>query len=185
VATTRPTHLVRNAVALAAAGLVLAGCAAQPGAAATVNGTTISENDVDDATAEFVALTGQDTTPVVVLNTLVQAELLDPIATKAGYAVSDAQVQKFFLEQGALAGAEEPPNVDSPAFLDLGRFLMQYNEINSSQDAQKILTELGTALQDADVKVNPRYGQTNESGVIVPTAKEWIHQDEAPATPAG
>lgn len=182
---TRPTHLVRNAAALAAAGLVLAGCAAQPGTAATVNGTTISENDVDDATVEYVALTGQETSPVVVLNTLVQAELLDPIASDAGYAYSDAEVRNFFLEQAALSGAQERPDVDSRAFLDLGRYLLQYNEISTSQDAQTILTELGTSLQEADLKVNPRYGQANESGVIVPTAKEWIQPSEQAATPAG
>ncbi|WP_043498686.1 hypothetical protein [Georgenia sp. SUBG003] len=107
------------------------------------------------------------------------------IASEAGYAYSDAEVEKFFLEQASLSGAGERPDVESPAFLDLGRFLLQYNEISSSQDAQAILTELGTAVQEAELTVNPRYGQANEEGVIVPTAREWIQQDEQAATPAG
>ena len=186
MASTRPSHLIRTTAALAVAGLALAGCAAQPGTAATVNGTTISENEVNEATAEFVALTGrEDVTPVAVLNTLVEGEVLDPIATKAGYAVSDAEVQRFFLEQASLAGVSQSPDVDSKAFLDLGRYLLQYNEIYASPDAQTIFAEAEKARQAADIKLNPRYGQTDEAGDFVPAVRDWIHQGEPAPTPAG
>ncbi|MCK6211000.1 SurA N-terminal domain-containing protein [Georgenia sp. EYE_87] len=186
MASTRPSHLIRTAVALAAAGLALAGCSAQPGTAATVNGTTISENEVDEATSEFIALTGQqDVTPVAVLNTLVEGELLDPIAIEAGYAVSDAEVEQFFLEQASAAGATQRPDVESEAFLDLGRYLLQYNEIYASPDAQAIFAEAETARQEADIEVNPRYAQTDDSGAFVPTVRDWIHQGEPAPTPAG
>jgi hypothetical protein len=186
VASTRSSHLIRTAAALAAAGLVLGGCAAQPGTAATVNGTTISENEVDEATSEFIALTGQeDVTPVAVLNTLVEGAVLDPIATEAGYAVSDAEVERFYLEQASLAGATASPDVDSPAFIDLGRYLLQYNEIYASPDAQAIFAEAETARQEADIEVNPRYGQTDEAGDFVPTVREWIHQGEPVPAPVG
>lgn len=184
MASTRPSHLIRTAAAIAA-GLALAGCSAQPGTAATVNGTAISESQVDEATSEFITLSGQpDVTPVAVLNTLVEGRLLDPIATEAGYGVSDGEVKQFFLEQASLAGAPTP-DVESDAFLDLGRYLLQYNEIYSSPDAQAIFTEAETARQEADIVVNPRYGQTDESGNFVPTVRDWIHQSEPAATPAG
>ncbi|MPV38348.1 SurA N-terminal domain-containing protein [Georgenia subflava] len=186
MATLRPTLLLRPVVAAAAAGLALAGCAAQPGTAATVNGVTISENAVDDATGEYVAFSGQETAPVVILNTLVQAELLTPIANEAGYAVSDAEVEQFFLEQAVMLGNAELPENSSDAFIDLGRFLMQYNEVSSSPDAEAVLTQLGTELTEADLEVNPRYGELTEEGSIVPTTHEWIAQPTGEAAqPAG
>ena len=53
----------------------LAGCSAQPGTAAVINGTKITEGELDDATLEYVGLTGQEAQPSVVLNTLLAAEI--------------------------------------------------------------------------------------------------------------
>lgn len=174
-------HRSRRLLPLAAAvvGVALAGCAAQPGTAAEVEGNRITTNDVDVAHREFVEITGQaDTTVVAVLNTLMAAQLLPDVASEYGIAYSDEQITDAFEQQATLAGSEVPDGGYADSTLDLGRYLLVLGEVQASPDAQEIAEAFGARMAEADAVVNPRYGEIDENGLITPVAHDWL------ATPA-
>lgn len=160
--------------ALAVAGVALAGCSAQPGTAAVVDGHRITVNDVDVAHREFVAITGQDAQPVAVLNTLVAAQLLPGIAAGYDIAYSDEQIEDAFAQQIQLTGGKEPEGGFADATIELGRYLFVLTDVQASPDGQAIAEEFGAQMADADTEVNPRYGEIDESGIISPVAHDWI-----------
>ncbi|MFC7404904.1 hypothetical protein [Georgenia alba] len=184
--TLRRSRLARCAVALAAAGAAAAGCSAQPGTAATVDGTRISENAVDDATREWVEVSGQQVSASQVAHTLVQAELFEPIAREHGFGYSDQQVTQTLTDVATSQGRPAPGSL-SPAVVDLARFVLQQGEIAQSPEADRILGQLGEATDQAEIEVNPRYGTRDAAGQIVPTSYDWIHRqpEETPAPPGG
>lgn len=157
----------------------LAGCSAQPGTAAVINGTKITEGELDDATLEYVGLTGQEAQPSVVLNTLLAAEIFPSIAAEYGLALSDEQVTERLQEQAALQGADIPADGYSEAFIDLGHYLFSSIEAQARPDAAAIFQEFTTAMAEADIEVNPRYGQVGEDGIIAPSDKDWLATPEA------
>ncbi|MFD1717152.1 hypothetical protein [Georgenia deserti] len=168
---------VRTVVALAACGAVVAGCSAQPGTAAVVNGTRITESQVDAATRDWNTISAQPVSLSQVAHTLVQAELFEPIATDAGYGYSDQQVEQA-LSQAATSQQMQPPEEYSEAAIDLGRFILQQGDISQSQDAQDLLTRLQQATDQAALEMNPRYGTPDSAGQIVPTSYPWLHQED-------
>lgn len=185
MATTRSARLARKArpmLALAAAGLVLAGCAARPGTAATVDGHRITDADVAAATTEYQEFSGQEVEASVVLNTLIQAEVMQPLAKENGFGVSHAEVEEFLTQQAVMLGNAELPESSSPAFLDLGRFLLQLNEIQADADGEEILTEFGQRLGTAEISASPRYGTVSDDGVVQPTTPDWIVQPDQAGT---
>lgn len=168
-----PTRPARLALALAAAGL-LAGCAAQPGTAGTINGARVTEAELADATGDYVELTAQPTEPVVVLNTLLAAEVLPGIAAKYDIAYSDQEVVDRLAEQAQNLPAGVPEGGFSDAFVDLGRYLFLYSAVQEDPDGEAILGEFTAAMAQADISVSPRYGQAGEGGVIQPVSREWL-----------
>ncbi|MFD1504248.1 hypothetical protein FE374_04170 [Georgenia yuyongxinii] len=157
----------------------LAGCSAQPGTAAVINGTKITEGELDDATLEFGDLTGQPPQPSVVLNTLLAAEVFPSIAAEHGLALSDQQVTQRLEEQAVLQGAEVPVDGYSPAFIDLGHYLFSATDAQAHPEAAAIFQEFTTAMGEADIEVNPRYGQVEDSGEIVPSQHDWLVTPDA------
>lgn len=173
-------HRSRRLLSLAVvAGVTLAGCAAQPGTAAEVEGSRITTNEVDVAHREFIAITGQaETSVVAVLNTLMAAELLPEVASEYGIAYSDEQITDAFEQQAALAGSEVPEGGYADSTLDLGRYLLVLGDVQASPDAQEIAEAFGARMAEADAVVNPRYGEIDENGLITPVVHDWL------ATPA-
>lgn len=170
----RSSRLAPLAV-LAVAGVALAGCSAQPGTAAVVDGHRITVGDVDVAQREFVDITGQaDTQPRAVLNTLVAAQVLPDIAAEHGIAYSDEQVEDAFAQQIVLAGSEVPAGGFADATIEIGRYLFVLTDVQSSPDGQAIATEFAEQMAAADTEVNPRYGTIDEGGVISPVEHDWI-----------
>ncbi|GAA4422037.1 hypothetical protein GCM10023169_15850 [Georgenia halophila] len=177
--------LVRSTAALLAAGAAVAGCSAQPGTAATVNDTRITENEVASATAQWIEISGQQVTPGQVAHILVQAELFEPIATEGGFGYSDQQVEQLLKDAAAAQGQPAPEEISEPA-VDLARFVLQQGDVTEAQNAGELLSQLDEATAEADIEVNPRYGTRNDSGQIVQTTYEWIHQEQQPTpAPAG
>lgn len=164
-----------SALAVAVA-VGVAGCSAQPGTAAVVNGTRITEDQLDDATLEYVDLTGQPAEPAVVLNTLIAADVFPAIAAKHGLALSDQQVEQRFEELAQQQGAKVPEGGFSPAFIDLGHYLFAAAAAQQSADAQAVSEEFSAAMSDATIEVNPRYGEVTKEGAIQPVQHPWIVQ---------
>ena len=173
-----------SALAVAVA-VGVAGCSAQPGTAAVVNGTRITEAQLDDATLEYVDLTGQPAEPSVVLNTLIAADVFPAIAAKHGLALSDQQVEQRFEELAQQQGAKAPEGGFSPAFIDLGHYLFAAAAAQSSPDAQAVSEEFSAAMAKAKIEVNPRYGEVTKDGAIQPIKHDWIAQTTPQPTPQG
>ncbi|MHB1064330.1 MAG: SurA N-terminal domain-containing protein [Georgenia sp.] len=171
---------ILSLAALAVAGVALAGCSAQPGTAAVIDGTRITIDDVDVAQREFVEITGQsDAQPRAVLNTLMAAQVLPDVAAGYGIAYSDEQITDIFAEQLTTAGNEVPEGGFADSTLELGRYLFVLTDVQSSPDGQAIAEAFGARMKEAKTVVNPRYGEIDENGLIAPVTHDWI----APATP--
>ncbi|MFH5824396.1 hypothetical protein [Georgenia sp. AZ-5] len=169
---TRSSRFVAVLGIMAAAGAV-AGCSAQPGTAGVINGVRITESELSDATLEFEALTGQDTAPSAVLTTLMLAQVFQEVGPEHGIAYTDEEVAGLFEQQAALQGAEVPEDGFSEAFIDLGHYLFGVTELQSSPDAAAVGEKLSTAMNEADIEVNPRYGEAVQ-GVVTPVEHDWI-----------
>ncbi|UNX55600.1 hypothetical protein MF406_04885 [Georgenia sp. TF02-10] len=173
-----PQRPARPALAALAVAGLLAGCAAQPGTAASINGVRVSEDDLADAHGDYVALTNQPTEPAVVLNTMLAAEVLPGIAAEHDVVLSDDDVVSLLDRQAEAAGTTAPEDGYSDAFVDLGRYLFLVPSLQNAQQGQAVLEEFSTAMADADIEVNPRYGTVDETGIISPLSPDWIAQPE-------
>lgn len=168
------THSRRAlAAALLLAGAVVAGCAAPPGTAATVEGTRISAADVDAAAREWGMATGEVLSVAQTTHLLVIAELLRPIAAEAGAVFSDAELEAA-LDQVAADQPDGGPLEYSASTLNLVRFVFQQQQLAGTPEA----AELTEAFETADIEVNPRYGTFDlATGEAAPTSFPWLTQD--------
>jgi hypothetical protein len=167
--TSRTAFATEFVTLLLGASLVLSACGAQQvGAAAIVNGTAISDKDVQTVSLQLNTLAQGQTkiTSNTVLLSLIVAPYVLAEARRSGKSVSDSQVLKVIAK---LAGP-------SPATID---FMRMQLELGSLSQASKlsILTELATAK----ITVNPRYGTFDAKLVALrPISPDWI-KASAPA----
>ena len=127
-------RLRRAAVAVAVGGALLAGCAGPPGgAAATVNGTTISESDFERSVrtqseseqSPVAGLEGEERVTQLaelqrqVLTQLIRVELLREVAADRGIEVTEADIQDRWEQEIAFQGGDEQALLDLIASLGL------------------------------------------------------------------
>jgi hypothetical protein len=152
--------------------LALSACGTQQaGAAAIIDGQSISDSDVQNVTLELNTLT-QSTqskdklTPNIVLLNLIVSRFLLPEAQRTGKAVTEAQARKII------------PRLPNPSrgTLDFIRMQMVAQSLSPASTAA-ILAKLGKAK----VVINPRYGTFDAKRGIVATSPNWIKA----VTPAG
>lgn len=164
---TRTSRAALTTVVLFVAALALSACGSQQaGAAAIVNGTTISEKNVQTVSTQLNTLAQGEqklTTSIVLLN-LILAPYVIAEADRAGKGVPDAQARKVITQ------------VDKPTRQTLDFVRMQL-AIPSLTTAAK--TAILAKVAKADITVNPRYGTFDaEQIVISPNTPNWI---KAPA----
>ena len=168
----RTSGTVRAAVVLLGAALAVSTLSAcgtqQPGAAGIVNGTAISENDVQTVALEFNALPQitKKATPRDVLYNLILAPYVLTEADRAGKSVTDAEARKVI---------GNPSTSLSPATMDFVR--MQLEIPNLSQASK---TAILATLAKAKITVNPRYGTFNQEAGVLPTSSNWIKPTASP-----
>jgi hypothetical protein len=160
---TRASGTARAAVVLLCATLALSACGAQQaGAAAIVNGTAISDNDVQTVAVQLNALpqVQQKLTPSVVLLNLILAPYVLAEADRAGKRVPEAEVRKVVAKI---------PNPSS-ATMDFVRMQLAIPSLSEASKAS-ILATLGKTK----ITVNPRYGTFDvKQAAITPTSPNWI-----------
>lgn len=164
---------IRSALVLAAVATVLAGCSGSPGTAAVVDGERLTDAEVAQAVEEYASVTGQEALPGAVVYTLVDGFILNDIASSYGLAYSDDEVVEYFTQLAESSGGELPEGGLSPTFVELGRTLLVNSSVSTDPDAQAIATDFVAAREEADIEVNPRYGEVRE-GQIAPTTHEWL-----------
>jgi len=149
--------------------LALSACGAQQGgAAAIVDGTAISDKDVQTVSLQLNKLAaGQAKLPVAtVILSLILAPYVSQEADRTGKKVTDAQVLKLIAKVGKPA----------PATMEFVRMQLALQTLDQASKSA-ILTK----LVKAKITVNPRYGRFDAKSVaLVPTSPNWI---KASATP--
>ena len=160
----RTSRAALATVVVLVAALALSACGTQqPGAAAVVNGTTISEKNVQTVSTQLNTLAQgeQKLTPSIVLLNLILAPYVLAEADRAGKGIPDAQARKVIAK------------VPSPSrqTLDLVRMNMAIASLTPAAKTA-ILAKLGKA----EISVNPRYGSFDPKKklAIVSTTPNWI-----------
>jgi hypothetical protein len=156
------------AVVLLGATLTLSACGArQAGAAAIVDGTTISEADVQTASLQLNTVSpGQPVLPSLVLRNLI----LEPyVLAEAGKsAPDDAAVRK------AIAKLVNP----SPATMQVVRTDLAIQALSPASKASIV-----NKLSKVKIDVNPRYGTFDASQVAMrATSSNWINPSASAGT---
>lgn len=147
--------------ALAAAGLALGlgACSAQPGVAARVGGTAISETEVTSAVQQYDAAFGQSVERSQMISGLIQSEFLEKMAKNNGITITDTQVDdalKSLKSQGSIT--------EIPAPLSEGLYALFRGELASSQlsssgrQTADLSKEYSALIAGTTVELNPRYG---------------------------
>lgn len=165
----------RTAVALAVGAALLTGCAQTPGAAAVVDGRTISETTLQRATAELGTLVPSGIPTEQVLINLIAAPYLLDRATRAGAGVSDAEARQLGDQLAAQAGLAEAPELGEGSLTVLRATLAQ-QKLAQQPDAAEVFAEFEEDLAAADVELSPRYGSfdlTSPGGIVAPE-RPWI-----------
>jgi hypothetical protein len=164
--------------------LTLTACGPQPGAAATINGRTITVTDLQHATASLRAadpVSFGKVTNAQVLSVLILTPYAEQAASAAGQGISDDAVRE------ALVAAEQQ-NGNSNVHLDkLDKVAMEALRGNIAfsgldQAAQQAVIK---RLQTAHVEVSPRYGKFDKAtGNITTPTPNWIEPTAKPTATA-
>ena len=165
----------RAAVAGAVLGLaaVTAGCSTHPGAAAVVDGHEISEAELAGAVADFADLF--EVTPADLLNVLVVMAASGDVAEANGIAVSGPDALAALEEQGIDTGDFTAGGVE------VARYIAMVAAAQEHEDVAQIGADLDAARLAADIDVNPRYGELDETtGSIVEVVPAWIFTEDVP-----
>jgi hypothetical protein len=166
---TRTSRAALATVVLLVAALALSACGGQQAsAAAIVNGTTISQKDVQTVSTQLNTLAQgeQKLTPSVVLLNLILAPYVLAEADRAGKSVPDAQARKVIAK------------VDKPSrqTLDFVRMQLAIPSLSTAAKAA-ILTKVAKAK----IAVNPRYGTFDAKQIAISqNTPNWI-KPSAPA----
>lgn len=162
-------RLLAPAAGVALLAALLGACAPAPGAAATVNGDVIGENEVAAAVADLTHY-GLTTTPTDVLGLLVVAPTTIDVAADAGFGFSDDDARAALTNVAAQNQIEEIEVSD--ATIEVVRSLLAQSALAEDADAQSDLTEQIAGL---DVTTSPRYGTWDGSApAIVANQPDWI-----------
>ena len=171
---------VLTAVLLAGAGVAgtlgVAGCGgAHPGAAAVVNGTTISEDDIDAVAADLQPYVqpGQSVPRQNVLTALIMQPFIADRLKASGKMISLDQAAQA-LHQAATQGQRSPGNAPRPE-----QWAKATKELAQAQLGMETLSpadrdRVADALTKAKITVNPRYGEFQLPGRVVPLVDNWI-----------
>lgn len=164
------TSVAAGALAVA---LVLSGCSGRPGAAAVVDGTTISSADVDTVTTELLPIIGAGATPAAVLTDLLRVPTVLAEGKSLGIAVSPEDATAFL--NATAAEKKLAPREYSAPVLRVATFYVTLDKIRARPDADAVFARLTDALTRVHVTVSPRYGTVDPKTLaITASTPDWI-----------
>lgn len=170
LARTRTSRLAFPTALVLGATLALSGCGAQQaGAAAIVNDTVISDQDIQTVSEQVNQIDpgGQKLKSSDALLSLILAPYVLAEAKNAGKTISTSQARQVIAKVAN-------PSPSTITFVQMQLAVQQLDDANKSA----IVGELGKAK----ITINPRYGTFNaEQIAITPTAPNWIKSTRAPA----
>lgn len=174
-APTRRLRLVAASAALVALG-ASAGCAnANPAVAAYVDGTSISQTQLDEAVAAVgkTVEQGQQVSPQAVLDAMVHGVIADRIAAKNNVVVTDAERDEV------LQGSNLEPLLPIPAAKEIAYDVADQQIVAQKVGSQPYLDQVA----QQQVTVNPRYGVLDNQQKLIITDQSGSLAKPASPTP--
>ena len=172
------SRLLKVVSALLIAALAVSACASRPGTAAVVDGRTVLERDLSQASAELTQVLGQQVNSQAVLQILIVAPTMIQVASRNGVSISADQAEDF-LDEEAAAGGQEATDEYDPGTITVGRYLLLDNLVRSAPEGAQIGAELQEEINGLDVELSPRYGEWTPEQGPVPVHPEWILEPAA------
>lgn len=181
----------RSTTRVVGAGLVgvlalgaLGACSGRPGAAAVVDGRTISTSELHTVITELGPYF-QDSSTNGVLEAMVEERPMIDLAAEKGVGASDEDAQKLLDQVAKQAGTAGTPTF-SPASVEVARASASLSNLQNLSDADAAMAELTKRIAAQDVTVNPRFGSLGKGNAIEPAlARPWLVSSRpAGATPA-
>lgn len=181
----------RSTTRVVGAGLVgvlalgaLGACSGRPGAAAVVDGRTISTSELHTVLTELGPYF-QDRSTNGVLQAMVQERPMIDLAAEKGVGASDEDAQKLLDQVAQQAGTPGTPTF-SPASVEVARASASLSNLQSLSDADAALAELTQRIAAQHVTVNPRFGSLGKGNAVEPAlARPWfVSSRPADSTPA-
>ena len=167
---TRTSRLAFPTALVLGATLALSGCGAQQaGAAAIVNDTVISDQDIQTVSEEVNQIdpAGQKLSSSDALLSLILAPYVLAEAKRAGKTISPSQARQVIAKVAN-------PSPSTITFVQMQLAVQQLDDAGKSS----IVGELAKAK----ITVNPRYGTFDPQRIVItPTAPNWIKPTRAPA----
>ncbi|MBO0922212.1 hypothetical protein J1G42_15420 [Cellulomonas sp. zg-ZUI222] len=169
----------RGRVLVAAAvvtGGLLAGCSTHPGDAALVDGRAITTAELATAFEEMAPIL-QGVAPQNVLGILITEPFATELAAEQGAGVSDQQALDLLRTVAERAvGPEEAAGMEfGPGAVAIARYSLALAALQDAPDPAAAVAEYQARVLDADIEVNPRFGEfTIDLGVVPPEQPSWI-----------
>ncbi|WP_182355031.1 hypothetical protein [Flaviflexus huanghaiensis] len=167
---------MKKLVALAATGVVMAACSTDPSTAATVNGSDITIDDLAQVQSDFRGQ-GVNTLADGVLNMMINGEIANDIIEAQGLDMTGEAREAVFGQLGLNPTAEYSEQTD--AVIDYLAFtLLTDAGMYTVDDISPVLDALG----DADVEVNPRFGEWDQDNfAIARPDRGYLTSEDGPA----
>ena len=155
---------------LVGATLTLSGCDAvqQADAAAIVNDTVVSDQDVQTVSRQLSAVDPQAQNLGFVLVNLMVGPYVLAEAERVHKTVSDADVRKAI------------PNVVDPSPATI-TYLQMQGALAQLDDNSKVA--IVKELSKAKITINPRYGAFDTTQGLIPNSPNWIKPSATPSSP--
>lgn len=173
---TTTAGLVAGAAALAA---LLSGCSGvgNPSAAAVVDGRVIEESEVQTVVEQLPAgPEGGTVTPQQVVPLMVVSGVVEDVAAAFTGPTSLDEAEQLLVDADVAVG-RAPGTYDEPTL----RIVAVDQMLGSIVANDLALAAFQEQVAELDVRLNPRYGQLPEEGIIggvTPTTHEWLVQPE-------
>ncbi|SFK21034.1 hypothetical protein SAMN05216467_2526 [Cellulomonas sp. KH9] len=173
----------RGRVLVAAAvvtGGLLAGCSTHPGDAAVVDGRAITTAELATTFEELTPIF-QGAGPQDVLGVLITEPFATELAAEQGDGVSDQQALDLLRTVAERAvGEQEAARMEfGPGAVAIARYSLAVAALQDAPDPAAAVAEYQARVLDADIVVNPRFGEfTTDLGVAPPTTPPWIVTDD-------
>ncbi len=182
VVATRNRRYGRVAAVLTAAGVAVAGCAAQPGAAAVIDGQVLSETYLADAVSDYEALLGQPIPAGDMLSTLLVIPTLLEVGAEQGIGASREEAVELLDLQAEQTGVAPPTDGYADGLVDVAQLQLVNGQLGQAPEGATVMDELWQRIAAADIEVSPRYGsfelEPGAGGAIVPPSFPWLAETE-------
>jgi hypothetical protein len=160
--------------------LVLSACG-KTGVAATIDGRTITVQELQSAVASLKAADRQafsEVTDTQVLQVYLYAPYAEHAASVAGKGISDDEVRQAI----AAAAAQNHDKTSHPDRLNADALAVLRGNLALSQLDDTVKTDIFQQLQKAHVEISPRYGTYDaKNGTISAPNPNWLQPTTSPS----